>query len=373
LQTRMIMSTTCIWHVFRSRLCEKKEKMISTSKLSELQAQLDQERRLVSFDSYDLSVRQLLDMVESSDIFVPPEYQRQFIWDPIRQSALIESVFLGIPVPSLFMATNSDSTWEVVDGVQRLGTLSHFVASKKLLLNISRDHALKCKGLEKLTSLNDFTFADLPKSLQLRFGTRPIRVTVLNDKSDLSVRFDLFERLNTGGVHLTPQEIRNCVYRGPFNDAIKTLAAHPSFRATVKVKDRQKNNGAYEEMVLRFFAYLQNYKQFDHSVKEFLNSYMKEKQKTDIEKKARQLFHDVFDFIHRALPDGIARRSATPVNLFEAISVGTALVFETDTDIDPERLKTLLVDENLKKYTGAGSNQKRLVSGRIEYVRDKLS
>jgi len=344
-----------------------------SSKLNELQAQLDQERRLVSFDSYDLSVRQLLDMVESGDIFVPPEYQRQFIWDPERQSTLIESVFLGIPVPSLFMATNADSTWEVVDGVQRLGTLSHFVASGKLLENINKAEPLTVQGLEKLTSLNDLKFEDLPKSLQLRFNTRPLRVTVLNDKSDLSVRFDLFERLNTGGVSLTPQEIRNCVYRGPFNDSIKELANYPAFRAVIKVKDKQTNNGMYEEMALRFLAYLHHYTEFDHSVKEFLNTYMKNNQKSDLEKSMRQLFQKVFDTLNEALPGGIARRSKTPVNLFEAISVGMALAIKGGANIHLPRLKTLLTDQELKKFTGAGSNAKKLVVGRIEYVRDALS
>ncbi|WP_284358279.1 DUF262 domain-containing protein [Pseudomonas syringae] len=106
-------------------------------------------------------------MVETGDIFVPPEYQRQFIWDAERQSVLIESVFLGIPVPSLFMATNSDSTWEVVDGVQRLGSLSHFFGSEKLLEKVKRNDPLKLKGLTKLDHFNGVRFQDLPKSIQL--------------------------------------------------------------------------------------------------------------------------------------------------------------------------------------------------------------
>jgi uncharacterized protein with ParB-like and HNH nuclease domain len=342
-------------------------------KLNVLQTQLEKERKLVSFDSYDLSVRQLLDMIEAGEIFVPPEYQRQFIWDPERQSVLIESVFLGIPVPSLFMATNSDATWEVVDGVQRLGTLSHFVASGSLLKKISRDAPLEIAGLEKLSALNGFSFESLPKSLQLHFLTRPMRVTVLNDKSDLSVRFDLFERLNTGGVTLTFQEIRNCVYRGALNEDIKELSTYPAFRSSVKVKDSHSKNGTYEEMVLRFFAYLDGYAGFDHSVKEFLNDYMKNNQKSNIDKKKADLFRLVFDKINGALPDGIARtRSTTPANLYEALAVGTALAIQKGAKIDAARFKPLLTDEKLKAFTGAGSNQRKFVIGRIEYVRDKL-
>src|ERR1035438_1215956 len=86
--------------------------------------QLDQQRRRVDFDTYDITVQQLIAMVESGAIDVAPAYQRQFRWDHRKRSHLVESVFLGVPVPSLFMATNKDGTWELVDGVQRLSTRS---------------------------------------------------------------------------------------------------------------------------------------------------------------------------------------------------------------------------------------------------------
>src|SRR5580658_15101 len=192
-----------------------------------LTLQLEQARRNVSFDTYDLAVRQMLDMVSGKDIDIAPEYQRQFVWDERRQSEFIESVFLGIPIPSLFMATNKDATWEVVDGVQRISTLINFSGSDELRRNfLHSEQPLRLTGLEKLSSFNDKTFFDLPKSVQLAFQTRSLRVTTLNDKSDLLVRFDLFERLNSGGVKLQPQEIRNCVYRGAFNDILKRLSAN---------------------------------------------------------------------------------------------------------------------------------------------------
>jgi hypothetical protein len=348
--------------------------MKPSSKIADIQNQLDRERKLVSFDSYDLSVRQLLDMIEAGEIFVPPEYQRQFIWDPQRQSVLIESIFLGIPIPSLFMATNPDSTWEVVDGVQRLGTLSHFVASEALLKRISKDDRLTISGLEKLESFNGFDFATLPKSIQLHFLTRPVRVTVLNDKSDLSVRFDLFERLNTGGILLTQQEIRNCVYRGKFNSDLKPLSAYPAFRSAVRLKKEDASNSLYEEMALRFFAYLDSYRDFDHSVKSFLNDYMKGHQNSAIPADQVQLFKQVMDLIAAAFPSGISRgRAVTPVNLYEAISVGTALALRNGADVAPEQISPLAQNEQLKTYTGAGSNQKKYVIGRIELVRDLLS
>lgn len=346
---------------------------LTAKQVSSIQVQLESKRKTVSFDSYDLSVRQVLDMVESGDIFVPPEYQRQFIWDAERQSILIESVFLGIPVPSLFMATNPDSTWEVVDGVQRLGSLSHFVGSADLLLKIKREEPLVLKGLNKIDSLNGVVFQDLPKSIQLHFYTRPVRLTVLNDRSDLAVRFDLFERLNTGGVSLTPQEIRNCVYRGPFNDDIKGLAERADFRGVVKVHDKKSLNGTYEELILRFFAYLNNYQNFDHLVKDFLNSYMNDNRHSAISVADKDLFQKTVTLLGEAFPNGISRgRAVTPVNLYEALAVGVALALKQGKAVAADKIQPLVEDATLKSYTGAGSNQKKFVIGRIEYVRDSL-
>lgn len=342
--------------------------------LGDLVSQIQSERRLVSFDSYDLSVRQLVDMFESNDIDIPPEYQRQFIWDEQRQSQLVESVFLGIPVPSLFMATNADATWEIVDGVQRLGTLAHFFGSKDLLKKIKRDMPLELEGLEKLESLNNLSYEELPKSIQLMFSTRPMRVTVLNDKSDLSVRFDLFERLNTGGISLTNQEIRNCVFRGPYNDALKDLTANVDFSSVLRLKVSDQNNGTPEEFVLRFFAFLEQYESFDHSVKGFLNDYMKENAAKKLPAQSLTTFKETFKLLNAALPKGIVKgdRAITPVNLYEGIAVGTALALKINKKVSHNKLKALVNDAELRKFTIGGTNSRRMVVGRIQYVRDSL-
>lgn len=339
-----------------------------------LQQQLDGERRLVSFDSYDLSVRQLLEMFESGEIEVPPEYQRQFIWGADRESQLIESVLLGIPVPSLFMATNADSTWEIVDGVQRLGTLGHFLGTPKLLEKVNRSAPLKIEALDKLSSLNDVSYSDLPKSVQLMFSTRPMRVTVLNDKSDQSVRFDLFERLNTGGVSLTNQEIRNCVFRGIFNNDIKRLVLDKNFSDVVNLKSGELKNGTAEEYVLRFFAFLDSYKLFDHSVKDFLNNYMRDNSSKKISAAQEKLFKQTFSLLKKTLPHGVARgnRGATPVNLFEGIAVGVALALKSGKAIKENKLPALLDDQELRKFTTGATNSRKSVVGRVEYVRDAL-
>jgi hypothetical protein len=228
------------------------------------------------------------------------------------------------------------------------------------------------KGLNKLTALNGKRLEGLPKALQLNFLLRPVRVTTLNDKSDYSVRYDLFERLNTGGVRLHPQEIRNCVFRGPFRDSLRDLARNSSFLKLVKLSENEQKSAVEEECVLRFFAFFDGYKDFDHSVVQFLNDYMIAQASTPISGKRLKLFLHTMEWLSHELPNGIVRgrRSVTPINLFEAVSVGTALAL-------PNAKKGVLTEiinsDGLRKFTSAGTNSKTMVVGRIDYVRQQLS
>lgn len=342
-----------------------------------IQEQIDLNRRSVAFDSYDFAIRQLYDMVVEEMIDIAPDYQRHFVWDSTRQSQLIESIILGIPVPSLFMATNKDSTWEVIDGLQRLTTVINFIGNNDVIRRMNTSgKKLKLAGLEKLTTLNGFEYEDLPKSLQLMFMTRPLRVTVLNDRSDFEIRYDLFERLNTGGVILHPQEIRNCVFLGKFNDFIKELAEYPAFRSVVKMTENSSRIGSYEELVLKFFAYYQDRNLFKHGVKEFLNEYMEKKTKSFLDKESlKVVFHRTFDTLEEKLPEGIVRgnrKNITPLILFEAISIGVADTGLGLSDIDGQILINLLDDSSLKRLTTGATNSRKKLIDRIEYVRSAL-
>lgn len=340
-----------------------------------IQDQLDSNRRSVAFDSYDLAIRQLVDMLLENMIDIAPEYQRHFKWNAERQSQLVESLLLGIPVPSLFMATNKDSTWEVVDGLQRLTTLVNFIGSdEQIAKNNKSCKKLKLVGLEKMSSLNGLNFEDLPKAIQLMFMTRPIRVTVLNDRSDMGVRYDLFERLNTGGISLHPQEIRNCIFIGEFNDFLKKSSQFKPFRAVIKLSADAERSGSMEELVLKFFAYYENREKFVHSVEGFLNDYMDEKTKSFKNKrKLKDIFEKTFTELNEMLPDGIVRenrRNTTPLVLFEAISVGTAIAIDSGLAIDKDCINALLDDPKLKRMTTGATNSRKMLTSRIEYVRD---
>lgn len=204
--------------------------------MEDISVQLSEQKRKVDFKTYDISVKELISMVSDGIVNISPDYQRKFRWDNVRQSLLIESVFLGIPVPSLYMATNSDATWEVIDGLQRISTIIRFAADldSPARKKIGKLDLLQLTGLEKLSLMNGKTIDQLSTSLRLDFLLKPLKIVTLSDKSDAQVRFDLFERLNTGGLTLSDQEIRNCVYRGRFNDFICRLSKDKRLKKLTK-------------------------------------------------------------------------------------------------------------------------------------------
>lgn len=341
--------------------------------MRDLANQLEKEQRKVDFDSFDISVKELVSMSEDDIIDIAPEYQRQFRWPEENQSKLIESVLLGIPIPSLFMAANKDGSWELIDGVQRLNSLIHFVGTEEQLEKFNFESALRLNGLTVLTEFNGCFFSDLPTSLRLKFSLRPLKVTTLSDKSDMRVRFDLFERLNTGGIKLTDQEIRACVFRGAFNDLLTELADNEDFAAVVNLPSSKMNDGTREELILKFFAYRENRHLFEHSVVGFLNDYMADAVKKFNFKKNRIIFEKTFAQLREQLPNGIRRgnRNITPYNLFEAITVGASDVIEENLSLSGDATSWINDDELTKLTSGATNSRPRLLA-RIQYCADRF-
>ena len=340
----------------------------------QLATQLGTQRRMVDFDTFDIQLQELLRMLESGQISIAPAYQRQFRWDTERCSQLVESLMLGIPVPNLFMATNEDNTWEVVDGVQRLSAVVKFAGGDELRERLGLSGALALSGLQKIDRFNGLTFESLPPTLQQHIRTRPLKVVTLNDKSDKVVRFDLFERLNTGGVLLSRQEIRDCVFQGPFADKLDVLAASSDFRTVVRLTNRQVKDGTIEECVLRFFAFLERYRAFDHSVTDFLDDYMRDASR-DFPSTLEDEFRSTFRELRNCFPDGIrrpGRKGSTPLNLYEGVSVGAALALRESDALYTESLGEWLGSDELRGYTTGATNDRRAVSGRIEFCRDRF-
>lgn len=350
----------------------------TTTDPSEQRSQLREQRLKVDFDTYDVTVDELVRRVGQGRIEIAPAYQRQFRWDGDRQSRLIESLFLGIPVPSLFMATNIrpdvGTTWEVVDGLQRLLSLVNFLA-KPETRHIARleGDSIPLTGLEKLTTFEGCKASELPADIITGLLDRPIKVIVLNDKSDLRVRFDLFERLNTGGIRLTDQEVRSSVFMGPFVDLLDALAEVPDFRKVVVLPKAQQSDGTAQEYVLRFFAFSERYKFFDHSVRDFLNDFCADATKDPQLDARRSYFQRTFRYLAECFPLGLkSRKGTTPVNLFEGISVGAHFALKQNSRLSPPSSLDWVRGSDLKAVTTGATNSRSKVSGRIEIARDNF-
>lgn len=334
----------------------------------DLETQLERHRRKVDVDHLDITIRELIRMTAEQEIIRAPQYQRKFRWNPTLESRLIESLFLGLPVPSLFVASNADGTWELIDGLQRLSTLMHYIADPpELLATLGHTEPLRLIGLDTLTHFNGLSFDDLHAPQQLAFYKRTVRVTALSDKSDFDVRFDMFERLNSGALQLTPQEVRTCIYRGEFAELMLELSAQPTFRKIVKVQKGHQDDGTFEELVLKFFAYSDRRDEFDGKVTKFLNDYMKDMSPKFDYKKGRSLFDQTTDLLASWLDNKpFLRRGVhlTPLNQLEAVMVAVADHLRAKRKIRSPK-PGWLEDRELVRSSTGGTNTKSMLLARI--------
>lgn len=345
---------------------------MTVKNLNNLEAELTEERKKVDVASHNFSTRELVRMMVEDEINIAPAYQRKFRWTERGESLFIESIFLGLPIPPVFVATNAGFEWEVVDGLQRLSTLLHFMAGPDVdLSTINRSSKLELSKLEKVPSLNGLTYDILPKNLRMYFSRQPLQVVSLTDKSNNLIRFDLFERLNTGGVALSAQEVRACVYRGKFNDLLEELSTHPNFTKLIKLQQARQHDGTAAEEVLKFFAYKNNRDEFDGRVSNFLNEYMDAAASTKFSYRAeRKIFLDASDKlaeICKGKPFLRSRVNTTPLVQFEACLVAIAEILQSGGTI--EAPANWADDEELVDYSTGATNTKTMLEGRIDRAR----
>jgi 5-methylcytosine-specific restriction endonuclease McrA len=212
----------------------------------------------------DWTISALTDKLNRGNLELQPKFQREYVWSlrPELPSRLIESLLLRIPIPPIYLGKMPGGRHEVIDGQQRLTTLVKFVRNEFSL----------CKLL-RMGSLNGKLFKDLSPEQQELILDEPIRTIVIDSAGNSDLRYEVFERLNRGSMALNEQELRNCVYRGPFNDLLAELEQDPVWR---KVKGGIEPEWRFKEreMILRFFAFANRLPQYNGGLKAFLNEYM---------------------------------------------------------------------------------------------------
>lgn len=343
----------------------------------EMEAEIEKHRKVVDYNiiEYPIEVIVRKYLGEENDEasldaekpeFYIPDYQREHTWDQKRKSKFIESVLIGLPIPFLFLAEINDDEGrlEIVDGSQRIRTLTEFTTGKLVL-----------SDLEKLTLLNGVAFEQLPLSRQRKFNRATIRIIALSDDADEETRRDLFERINTGSDPLTHMEQRRGSMRGPFVSFIEECASDALFCKLAPLSAPYIKRREREEYVLRFFAYFERYKHFEKGVKEFLDSYVKDKNSNFDRAQLKAVFENTLTFVDRHFRFGFVRPNFTTAKRvrFEALAVGSALALVENPNLTPSSTDAWIdCDEFNDLTTSDASNSKPKVIKRIEYVRDKL-
>ncbi len=353
--------------------------MLTEQKLSRLEDQITEEKKTVDFDTREFTieflVKKYLEGLENgeNDIFVP-EYQREFVWDAERQSKLVESITLGLPIPIIFLAEDQSGRLEIVDGSQRIRTLAAFLSGE-----------LRLEGLEKLTEMNGIQFEDLPASRKRKINNTAIRMIVLSDAATEDVRNDLFERINRGSELLRNMEKRKGSYQGSFTDLIyKECAKNPLLPSLTPLAKSVVNRQEHEELILRFFAFSDQYPNYGHisyGVSDALDTYMKDKNESLLPQERENMsksFQSMLEYVRESFIYGFTSGKNKYVSrpAFEAISVGVHLALKERPDLPNRQIdfSKWILDPVLRAVvlSERQTHNAKKILARVEYVRDRL-
>lgn len=364
--------------------------------LEKVEEDIYSKRRTVRYDIRDLTVEAISSKYDDSldddelelgakkyNCIYIPEYQRDFTWDEVRQSRLIESIILGLPIPFIFVAENKDSSWEIVDGSQRIRTIHAFLNNQLCL-----------EGLKSIGSLNGYKFEELDMSRQGKILNTALRIIVLSEETTDDVKKDMFERINRGSDLLKPMEKRKGIYTGKFTSFIyKYCEESVQYKNLVKVDKWLINRQEREELLLRFFS-ITDTKIYENGISSgianFLDEYLENKNEEvekltpeDLEKtlcQYRDRIDKVLNYVEKNFPYGFRHmpNPQTKRSVFEAISVGVwkALSEGTALDVlDKDKVKVCLCSQHFKQYTHVANelHKKQKFSGRIMCIYNLVS
>lgn len=255
---------------------------------------IPEEFRKIEAELEQWTVRDIWSRLLTGEIDYEPAFQRHYVWDDVKASRFIESLLLGIPVPAIFIAEETDGKWVVVDGHQRLETILRFLQPLLTKTQSDRDIftktaqptkverkgarryiALTLKQLEVLVELNRKIASQIEEKLIKDFWERRIPVVKIPKTVHPDLKYAIFLRLNQGSVTLNHQEIRNCLYRGPYNDLIRDLGEDPKFLKLWKKREPDRRMKDRERVLAFFaFAHLASLEEYEPPRHRFLNHEM---------------------------------------------------------------------------------------------------
>lgn len=289
------------------------------------QDDLDKDSATYNIKTYgaDMTLELLSNQIDHKEIIVPP-FQRRYVWSEKKASQLIESFLLGLPVPQIFLyRLESTQDLLVVDGQQRLKTINYFFKEK-----FDNESPFYLKGVK--TTWEGKKYSTLNEVDRRRFKNYILRVTIFEqiDPKDHSSVYEIFKRLNTGGMPLTQQEIRNCIIRGNISDFLKELNLYKKWREILS-KPQPDTRMKDIELILRYFALYERWSKYKKPMKEFMNDYMSDNRTLTAKRinELKDIFYLTIDIIYSNLGKSAFRRKAgINVAIFDSVMVAVSLI-----------------------------------------------
>jgi len=312
------------------------------------------DKRKIYTELGDPEIESLHGKFKRGKLIIQPDFQRQFVWDSIKASRLIESALLNIPIPVVYISQEQDNKEYVIDGQQRLTSFLSFIDG-----SYPDGADFKLTGLKVFRELNGTKYCNLSDDLQDRIRYFKIRTITFKKDSDQDLKFEIFERLNTGSVSLNDQELRNCIYRGDFNLLLRELSVDPDFTFLLGLKRPDKRMKDIE-LVLRFAAfYHATYLNYKPPMKNFLNTNAEKYR--DIGKNDAQQLRTAFKHTCQII------RSMLGKNAFKRFYKGTAS--DPTGYWEPKKFNASLYD--ILMYTFARED-KNTVYQNLDSIREAL-
>ncbi|WP_339752759.1 DUF262 domain-containing protein [Algoriphagus aquimarinus] len=331
----------------------------------------------------DMSFRELINMYDDDEL-LKPELQRKYVWEKPEASRFIESILLGLPIPSIFLAKTPDNNKLIIDGYQRIMTVYDYI--KKGVFT-KDGKAFKLTNTAKINKRwRGKSYSELSENDQKKMKQTTIHAIIFEQKhptdNDSSL-FQIFERINTSGKVLKPQEIRNCVYQGKLNDLLFELNKDINWRKLYGT-DIEDSRMLDLEFILRFFAlgqkHIRDLTKGQISLKIYLNEYMGEKAHNEepfIELKRKE-FQNVVKFLYENIGSNAFRNLAADntyqsrfnPTVFDSITIATNFAIAklgegiTKSELKKKH-KTLLADEKFKEYSTTRTTNIEHIKGRI--------
>lgn len=320
-------------------------------------------------DKRDFPLSTIRDMFSEGDIIPQPDYQRDYVMDDRRASKLVESLIMGIPIPTVYLCEENDGTYSVIDGQQRMTSFVRF---------LNNDFSLK--GLEELTELNGKKFKDLDKTYQRTIKSSSLNSIILTKESQ-ELKYEIFARLNQGSLRLKPQELRNCIYRGSFNNMLEEIAESNKLLPILFLEENKRKN--YQEYILRFYA-LRNYLEYSTSMTKTMNDYMSKHQNDDEKEieNAKKLFNKTIDIVKQVFGDtafcvydrskkDFVRKFSGPV--YDSIIIACSYFDNHDLMVNSDEIRSQVLEvrknnADYQDFTYAATGSKNRVIGRINMI-----